>query len=214
MNSKLPSTDSEANSTEIHQGGRLPLSRYALFFLPCVIGLAVDLWTKWYMFTNHFDPLRADIKSVHYSAQEPSWWVDGIFGIQTSTNPGALFGMGSGYSWLFATFSFVALIGIGLWVFVFGAARDRWLTYSLGMICGGILGNLYDRMGLGYLAEYPIAIKNNVRDWILFRLEGVAWFDPWPNFNIADVLLVCGAAMLFIHALVYSEPKPSDDSQE
>ena len=46
-----------------------------------------------------------------------------------------------------------------------------------------------------------------MRDWILFRLEGVPWFDPWPNFNIADVLLVCGAIMLFLHALIYTEPE-------
>ena len=230
MSSKLPSTDSEAtqqssnesgavkatpyssDDNKTKQGERLSLGRYALFFLPLLIGVAADLATKSYTFTNYFDPQRADPNSPLYAAQFPHWWIDGIFGIQTSTNAGALFGLGSGYSWLFAAFSLVALAGILIWVFGFGAIRDRWLTFSLGMICGGILGNLYDRVGLGALSNYPEEIKDNVRDWILFRLEGVPWFDPWPNFNIADVLLVCGAIMLFIHALIY-DPKEPEETQ-
>lgn len=211
MSSKLPNSDSEAQSKLENQGGRLPISRYALFFLPLLIGLATDLGTKAYMFGNHFDPSRADSQSPAYAPQFPHWWIEGVFGIQTSTNPGALFGMGSGLSWLFALFSVAAIIGILTWMFVFGAIRDRWLTFSLGMICGGILGNLYDRVGLGYLPSYPAEIKNNVRDWILFRLEGVRFFDPWPNFNIADACLVCGAIMLFIHAFCYAEPAKQNE---
>ncbi len=192
----------------------MPLNRYALFFLPCLVGLAADLGTKWYTFKHYFDPSRANTESVTYGPQFPHWWIEGVFGIQTSTNPGALFGIGSGYSWLFALFSVFALLGILIWVFVFRAAHDRWLTLSLGMICGGILGNLYDRVGLGYLEGYPESIRTNVRDWILFRLEGVPYFDPWPNFNIADALLVCGAVMLFVHAFIYGDPEKPTESSE
>lgn len=202
----LPNTDSEANPNIENQGVRLPTSRYALFFLPCLIGVLADLGTKWYVFDKFFDPAKADSQSPMFGRQAVHWWVDGIFGIQTSTNPGALFGMGSGYSWVFACFAFVALAGILIWLFMLGAAHDRWLTFSLGMISGGILGNAYDRIGLGHLASYPDSVKNNVRDWIYFYLEGVPFFDPWPNFNIADSLLVCGAIMLFIHAIFYAEP--------
>ena len=79
------------------------------------------------------------------------------------------------------------------------------------MIAGGIIGNLYDRLGLGYLSTYPIEIKNHVRDWILFRIEGVRFFDPWPNFNIADSMLVCGAIMLFLHAFLVQPPEPQPE---
>ena len=136
-----------------------------------------------------------------------------VFGIQTSTNPGALFGIGKGHSLLFAAFSVIALIGILVWLFPLRAAWDRWLTFALGLISGGILGNFYDRIGLGFQPEYPIQVKNNVRDWILFRLEGVPMFDPWPNFNIADSVLVTGAIMLFIHAFFFaSESEKQSDS--
>lgn len=192
----VESAKTRDTTTLNYQDERLPLSRYALFFSPLIVGLVADLWTKTHMFQNYFDPLRA---AEHYP-QEKHWWVEGIFGIQTSTNPGALFGLGAGYSWLFAIFSVVALVGVLLWMFVAKAAYDRWLAWTVGMITGGILGNLYDRVGLGYVAGWPESIRTNVRDWILFELNGVPFFDPWPNFNIADCLLVCGAIMLLVHA--------------
>lgn len=182
---------------------RLPLSRYVLFFGLLIFGLAVDLITKAWVFDNYFDVQSAN---QGYGQHVAFWWIEGIFGVQASTNPGALFGMGAGLSLYFAIFSLIALTGIITWLFVFRAALDRLLTFSLGLVSGGILGNLYDRVGLGAKESYPVEIRDNVRDWILFRLEGVPFFDPWPNFNIADTLLVVGAAMLFIHSiLLYKE---------
>ena len=205
-NSSIEPADS-VSETELHQNlirdERLPLNRYVLFFLLAISGAAADLITKSYCFNNFFDPTVTDRpQSVH-------WWVDGIFGIQTSTNPGALFGIGSGYSYVFAALSVFALLGVLIWLFVFKAAWDRWLTVALGLITGGIIGNLYDRIGWGYMPTYPKEIRTNVRDWILFRLEGIPMFDPWPNFNIADVLLVTGAIMLFLHVFFYAEPDQS-----
>ena len=55
-------------------------------------------------------------------------------------------------------------------------------------------------------------MRDNVRDWILFRLEGVPFFDPWPNFNIADSLLVAGAILLFLHALCSQVPESAEPS--
>ena len=182
------------------------MSRYVLFFLPAVAGLAAALWTKYWMFANRFEPDRM----VAGFAQQPHWWIDGIFGIQTSTNPGALFGMGAGKSHWFALFSVIALVGVLLWMFYFKAATDRWLAWTVGMITGGILGNLYDRAGLGYVSGWPEFIRTDVRDWILFRLEGVPFFDTWPNFNIADCMLVCGAIMLLVHAFFLVENEPAE----
>jgi signal peptidase II len=196
VNLSHPDSDATNETDQTQQGGRLPVSRYALFFVPAVIGALADLVTKSYIFANFFD-----VDRVHdHLPQFAHWWIEGIFGIQTSTNPGALFGIGKGQGWFFVSFSVVALISILVWLFVAKAAWDRWLTFSLGLISGGIFGNFYDRIGLGYVPAYPAEIRTNVRDWILFRLEGVPFFNPWPNFNIADSLLVTGAVMLFIHA--------------
>ena len=172
--------------------------RFVLFFCVAALTLLADLVSKSVVFSSFFDPAQ--------NFQMPHYWVDGIFGIQTSTNPGALFGMGAGYSWVFAILSLIALSGIVLWLFVFGAGYDLFLTLTLGLISGGIMGNLYDRLGWGALPSYPESIRTNVRDFILFRLEGVPFFDPWPNFNLADCWLVCGAALLFFHALFLAPP--------
>lgn len=211
-------TDNSADS-ETTKNVRLPANRYVLFLLLAVGGAALDLITKSIMFNQYF---QAELM-IDGIPQQAHWWIDGILGIQCSTNPGALFGFGKGYSFVFAIISFVALAGIVVWLFWFKQAFDRWVTVALGLITGGIIGNLYDRLGLGFVAGYPEGIRDNVRDWILFQWEG-GWriFDPWPNFNIADSLLVAGAILLFLHAFIYpdaapikepvaAEKEPSDD---
>jgi len=130
-------------------------------------------------------------------------------GIQLSRNPGALFGMGQGMTWLFVSTSVLAGIAILAWLFWFGAARDWRLTAALAAVSAGIWGNLYDRLGLPAelwpgAAHIITPSGHTVRDWILFQ-----WNDQWrwPNFNIADSLLVIGAAILFFHAM----RQPQDD---
>ena len=103
--------------------------------------------------------------------------------------------MGHGWTWLFVTLSIAAAIGIVVWLFVFKAARDWVLCLALAVVIGGILGNLYDRMGLW---DAPPEWRYGVRDWILFRFQS----HTWPNFNIADSLLVCGALWLVVHSFL------------
>jgi signal peptidase II len=113
--------------------------------------------------------------------------------------------MGQGYVWVFAALSILAMLGIPIWLFVFGAARDGWICTALGLVMGGVLGNLYDRLGLHGIVETApggqVQQVYAVRDWILWQLND-QW--RWPNFNIADSLLVCGACLLAIHAFQQS----------
>jgi signal peptidase II len=197
----------------------LPLNRYAVYLLLAVVGAAADLLSKqaifdWLGVAAPFiagdDPAglvrwRGDEQLDHL------WWLwEGRLGIQTSINTGALFGMGAGRWWLFAGLSVLALLGILTWLFVYKAAHDRWLNVALGFVSGGILGNLYDRLGLWNNAGLRPEFQHGVRDWILFVWpeSKLAIFNPWPNFNIADSLLVTGAIMLVVHALVWREPAP------
>ncbi len=185
-------------------------SRAVLFFALLASGLTADLVTKQYMFRHFF---QAELEANHF-AQERHFWIPEIFGIQTSTNGGALFGMGQGGSFWFAVLSLIFFLGIVVWLFLWGGARDRWLTATLGLIYGGILGNFYDRVGWGFTPGHPESIRYHVRDWILFRLEGVPYFDPWPNFNLADCFLVIGAGLMLIHALWLSAPAESAPSPD
>src|SRR5262249_21915594 len=128
--------------------------------------------------------------------------VTSMLSIETSLNPGALFGMGAGWGSLFIALSMVAMLGIGYWVWRGGAASDGLLCFALGCVTGGILGNLYDRLGLPglhYINGEPIYA---VRDFIHFQYQ---WFD-WPIFNLADSFLVCGVSLLIFHAYFW-EPR-------
>ena len=121
------------------------------------------------------------------------WW-------ETNLNEGALFGLGQGMGWLFITVSALALVGITLAVARLRLPGDGLLLSALGLISGGILGNLYDRLGLpGLTWHAPLARQGQpvyaVRDFIHFRLEGVI---DWPIFNLADSFLVIGAGLLLV----------------
>lgn len=173
----------------------VPGNRYALFFFLAIFGAGIDLWTKHVLFQWLGMPGEAPER----------WIVEGFFGFQTMLNTGALFGIGQGMVWLFATLSVVAGLGVLYWLFVARAANDLWLTVTLGLISAGIMGNLYDRLGLWSVPGSQGEPIYAVRDWILFRFGTYSW----PNFNLADCYLVCGAALLFLHALLQpKEEKP------
>jgi signal peptidase II len=170
----------------------VPLSRYLVYFALAVAVCAADLATKTWMFAHFGMPGRA-----------PWWLWDRVFGFQTNLNEGALFGMGQGLWPLFSALSVGAAIGVFLWLFPARAAHSWLLTIALSLVTGGILGNLYDRLGLpglswppsyvGHVAGTPV---HAVRDFILVWING--W--PWPTFNLADSSLVCGAVLLICHA--------------
>src|SRR3990172_8423627 len=171
---------------------RIPANRYLAYLALAAGGLAADLATKHWIFS--WPELR----------QGGIYWLwEGHAGFQISLNEGALFGLGQGLVWLYVTISVLAIVGIVVWLFVFRAARDPWLATALGAISAGVLGNLYDRMGLAGEVWPPEDPRGGqpvqaVRDWILIQ-----WNDQWrwPNFNVADSLLVLGAAVLLYHAL-------------
>ncbi|MCI0335230.1 MAG: signal peptidase II [Planctomycetes bacterium] len=184
---------------------RVSPKRYILFVVPAVVGLAADLATKAWLFS--WPELRAG--RVYWLWQDHA-------GFQLSLNEGALFGLGQGKVWLFAALSVAAAIAIPVWLFWFRAARDAWLTFALGCVTGGVLGNLFDRLGLHGEVWPPSDPRagetaHAVRDWILVQINN-QW--TWPNFNIADSLLVTGAALMFLHALIHPNTLSSEVARE
>lgn len=126
--------------------------------------------------------------------------VPGIFSFETNLNEGALFGMGQGMGMAFAAVSCLAIAGILAMVARRDTRADRWLLSALGLITGGIIGNLWDRLGIpGLRWHFPPQRVGEpvlaVRDWIHFKLDGVI---DWPIFNLADTWLVIGAAILLV----------------
>jgi signal peptidase II len=70
-------------------------------------------------------------------------------------------------------------------VLVYALRRDgasSWFWLGMGLLIGGAVGNLIDRLRLGYVIDF-VAI------------------GPWPNFNVADAAIAIGVALLAIDAL-------------
>ena len=168
-------------------------TRLSLFLAISVTGLLADLWSKSHMFSE---------LGLPYESNQVEWWViKDFFGFQTAVNQGALFGIGQGGSSIFALFSVVAFIAILMWLIKGRAWQNLFLTTCLGCITGGVIGNFYDRMGWWHDAEIHPDYAHGVRDFILFTYQDYVW----PNFNIADCLLVCGAFMLLIYSFKSEE---------
>jgi signal peptidase II len=166
--------------------------RWTIFGLIALGGTTIDLWTKQRVFAWRGVP------SPFGPSKEPWWLIENYVGIETAVNLGALFGMGAGFGSVFAILSVIAGLAILIWLSKFRAIESWWLLVALACVMGGIGGNLYDRLGMWYQTGYPPEWKSGVRDWILLRYEQFTW----PNFNIADSLLVCGAIMLAVHSFM------------
>jgi signal peptidase II len=165
----------------------ISVNRFLVFLLLVVSGCALDLSTKFAAFRELGMP---------GPASNTKWLWKDVFGLQTSLNEGALFGLGQGMVWVFAVLSILAAIGIFFWIIFAGGTRDWLLTVALGLITAGIIGNLFDRLGFPGLQWNGLKVYA-VRDFILVMIG--PWH--WPNFNFADSFLVCGAALLIWHAL-------------
>ena len=166
----------------------VPLSRIIIFCVLAIGGLAADLASKQAVFQRLGAP----------DGRTP-WLMDSWVKFQffTTFNHGALWGIGQGWTGLFALLSVLAVIGVFYWLFVAGAGRSWWLTVALALVMAGTLGNLWDRAGMhGYTYDNGQPIYA-VRDFLHFRFGS---FD-WAIFNIADVCLVVGAIMLGLQSL-------------
>ena len=126
----------------------------------------------------------------------------------TSFNEGALWGIGQGWTWLFALLSILAACGVFYWLFVHGAAISKWLTVALSLIMAGTLGNLWDRVGL-HGCEVDGRPIFGVRDFLLFTFGEF----HWPVFNFADVFLVTGAIMLVLQSFVSGSDSSTGPAQ-
>ena len=117
--------------------------------------------------------------------------IPGFFNLVYVTNTGAAFGFLAGSkTWLrqafFVTVSIAALIVI---VFAYGHLKKqaRIFVYALGLIAGGALGNLIDRLRFG-----------SVVDFLDFYLGSY----HWPAFNAADSAITVGVALFLLGTLL------------
>jgi signal peptidase II len=101
----------------------------------------------------------------------------GPFSIHHVQNSGIAFGLFASRTALVIGVTGVA-VGLMLWFFARSGKRHPVLPVALGLVLGGSIANLVDRVRLGYVTDF---------------LDFVAW----PAFNLADTFIVVGVALLF-----------------
>lgn len=157
--------------------------------------LALDLFTK-YLARHYISPW------------EPLEIIPGFFNLILTYNPGAAFSLLAGdcsnasaalEECLAAQgFKMAALAAVALLPFIYFYVKarpgDRLLLTSLGLIWGGALGNIHDRLRWGMVV-----------DFLDFHLSG----RHWPAFNVADIAICLGAGLLAVSILLEKpEKKP------
>lgn len=100
-------------------------------------------------------------------------------------NEGAAFSfLAAQGGWQRAFFSVVALFASAMMVYLIRKhSTQRLFCFALALILGGALGNLYDRLTLGYVV-----------DFLLFHYHGYQYY--WPAFNVADSAITLGVILL------------------
>lgn len=140
---------------------------------PAIFILVLDQISKWYLM--HTPKLKRVALMPHLN-------------FHLAYNKGAAFGVlgsASGWQrWVFIAIALVISVMIFLWSKKLGK-KDKWELIALGLILGGAWGNLLDRIRLGYVIDF---IDFYVGTW------------HWYTFNIADVGICCGAAILILQS--------------
>jgi signal peptidase II len=143
------------------------------------LGLAADLFSKSWILRNVGD-------SENGYLREPIVLIPDYLRLFTTFNPGAAWSVGAGKTGLLITASILGFIFL---VWFFSTTRpDQWLVHcTIGILIAGDLGNLYDRIfNDGKVVDF---IEVNLHFWPA---------NPWPIFNIADMLLCIGVGILLL----------------
>ncbi len=113
--------------------------------------------------------------------------IPGIFRFTYIQNKGAAFGSFSEDRWLFMILSVVAIVGLVVFIF-WKKPKNKLMLSALIMIVGGGVGNMIDRVRLGYVIDF---------------LDFCAFPKIWMwVFNVADSFVVVGAGMLILWLLL------------
>lgn len=107
--------------------------------------------------------------------------IENVFSFTYIHNYGAAWGVLSNHRWVFILVTAAALIVMPIILYKYRKLHFMF-GLSLSLIIGGAFGNMIDRVVLGYVVDF---------------LE--VTFIDFPVFNVADICVVCGAAMMFIY---------------
>lgn len=155
--------------------------RYFAFLALATVIVLLDQWTK-YMASSHLiygQPVA----------------VLSFFNLTLLHNTGAAFSFlsdaGGWQRWFFAGLSFLVSVVLLVWIYQL-KPKEQLLALSLALILGGAIGNLWDRVLLGYVVDFI----------------SVHYADRYfPAFNIADSAITLGAGLMILDMFIHPGEK-------
>lgn len=148
------------------------------WLLVSVVIVVLDLWTK---------DIATQSLTLYRPVEVTSW-----LNMTLAHNYGAAFSFlsdaGGWQRWLFTGLASVVTVILVVWLFRL-SAREKLTAAALGLIIGGAVGNLVDRINHGYVVDFIDVFYN---DW------------HWPAFNLADSAITGGVILLLIDGLFLS----------
>ena len=146
-------------------------ARRWLWLLLSALAVALDQLTKWLCVWY-----LKDVSSVTL--------IPGLLRLTYLENRGAAFGSLSEHRWVFMILSTAVIIAITVYLLGF-AENNRWMLWGLALILGGGVGNMIDRVALGYV------------------IDMIDFYGIWPYiFNVADSCVCVGAGLLVLYCIL------------
>jgi len=154
----------------------LNLGVYAALFVALI-----DQLSKWWVQTYVVVPPQAVIEVTYY------------FNLILKWNKGVTFGLlAHNAAWLPYAFTAIALIIVAFLLNWLMRASSVTVALGLGLVMGGAVGNIVDRLRYGAVV-----------DFLDFHWQNHHWY----TFNVADAAIVCGVGLLLLDSLARGKKK-------
>lgn len=164
---------------------------YRLFMIAGVI-LVLDQITK--ILVQYSIPFESS-----YFAPDRITVIEDFFYLVHIGNQGAAWGMFSEYSRILTLLSFAVLLFIFCFRKQLELQRGK-VQIAFGLLIGGILGNLIDRIRVGHVIDF-------IDIHLPFTLPYILPYGRWPAFNIADSAIVVGMLLYLLLSLSDTKKK-------
>ena len=186
MNSALSQS---ASAGPEGSGARRRLSRRTVLWTIAAIGAVIAV----------IDQITKNWAVDSLPLLEPQPFIGEILQLTLLYNSGAAWGMGAEITPVVTCLQLAIVAGVI--VFAVKAVRSPWYTAALGLIMGGALGNVHDR-----LLREPGPFRGAVVDFLEL--------PNWPVFNIADMAVVGGATMIVALGVFGVASDPAHDEED
>lgn len=117
--------------------------------------------------------------------------ISNFFNLTHQQNTGAAFSFlaeaGGWQRWFLSIVAMIVSGYIAYWLYELRNSTQWFLIYGLSLVLGGALGNVFDRIRLGYVTDF---LQVFIGRW------------PFPSFNIADAAITIGAIFIIIDAII------------